>query len=371
LGGRHPQLNKINERKQQMKDSDVSNRISMLRFLMIFGVVIVHTPPNLEVNAMDGSLWAYFTSFLQNAFFRAGVPVLTMISGFLLFSGNSDLKYAKLLKKKAATLLVPFMVFNLGHIALQIALRFATGTWLGEDLFAQDAETWMNSLFSLRKAPENDPLHFLRELIVLAVISPILGVLIRKAPVMGLAAVSLFFLTNSDGYLMNRSDMAIEFYVGGLAAVYQWNLKALDRFAYPALLVFTVASVAVSVFEISNITWLRLMAPVLVWSAASRLVDTPFGKWLARLSMYSFFIYVTHAPLMRICWIVFQKTMPSVPVPVFTAVAPFLFAALCIGIYKVLHFLIPGPLDWALGSRGEKARARPPSATTMEAAKNI
>jgi hypothetical protein len=79
---------------------------------------------------------------------------------------------------------------------------------------------------------------------------------------------------------------------------------------------------------------------------------------------------VTHAPLMRICWIVFQKTMPSVPVPVFTAVAPFLFAALCIGIYKVLHFLIPGPLDWALGARGGKAQIKARAPATVERLKN-
>lgn len=348
-----------------MKDADVSSRISMLRFLMIFGVVVVHTPPTWEVHEVDGTIWAYIISFFQNGIFLSGVPVLTTISGFLLFRSDSDLKYWALLKTKARTLLVPFMVFNLGHILLQLMLRLITGKWLGEDLLAYDFDAWMNSLFSLRKAPENDPLHFLRELIVLVVLSPVFGFFIRKLPVVGMAAVSLFFLTNSDGFLMNRSDMATEFYVGGLAAVYTWNVKALDKYWISALMILCVSSAVVAIFEISDITWLRLMAPFLVWSAASRLVGSPLGKWFAYLSIYSFFVYVTHAPLMRLSWVVFQKTLPSTPVPFFTGIAPFAVTIACIGLYKTISSTMPRPLDWALGSRNRKAQAKPNSSVAV------
>ena len=350
-----------------MKDSEVGRRIAMLRFLMIFGVVIVHTPPTLEVGEMDGSVWAYFVSFLQNGVFLAGVPVLTTMSAFLLFSTGSDLAYLKLLKKKAQSLLIPFVLFNCGHIALQVVLRLATGKWLGEDLFAQSGEMWMNSLFSLRRAPENEPLHFLRELIVLVALSPLFGLLIRKAPVVGFAAVSLFFLTNSDGFLVNRSDMPVEFYVGGLAAVYRWNLKALDKFSYAASAVFLGACAIVVAYEVKNITWLRLMAPILVWCAVAPLVDTRLGRWLAGLSGFSFFIYLTHAPLMRITWIVFKQAAPHVPVPLFTALAPFAVAAVCIGLYKTAQALVPNGFNWAIGSRRATPRSEGPAAIPVAA----
>ena len=350
-----------------MKDAEISNRIALLRFLMIFGVVLVHTPPTLKVDEMDGTLWAYLVSFLQNGVFRAGVPVLTVISGFLLFSSNSDLSYLRLLKKKAASLLIPFLLFNVGHIALQLVLRLVTGKWLGEDLIGQNVEMWMNSLFSLRKPPENEPLHFLRELIVLVVLSPIFGMLIRRAPIAGLVVVSALFLTNSDGFLINRSDMPVEFYVGGLAAVYRWNLKALDRFSYVSFILFCAACAIVITYEIDDITWLRLMAPILVWSAVSPLVQTRLGKWLASMSIFSFFIYLTHAPLMRFTWIVFQKIAPGFPVPLFTAISPFAIAAVCIGLYKAAHVLLPAQLNWALGSRGEKRHIASPLPETVKA----
>jgi succinoglycan biosynthesis protein ExoH len=330
----------------------------MLRFLMIFGVVVVHTPPTLDVHEMDGTLWPYITSFFQNGVFLAGVPVLTVISGFLLFGSATDLKYVNLLKNKARSLLVPFVFFNLGHIALQLLLRLATGKWLGEDLFAQGLDDWLNSLFSLRKAPENEPLHFLRELIVLVVLSPLFGILIRRAPVMGFMAISLLFLTNVEGFLMNRGDMALAFYLGGLAAVYKWDLMSWDKFAYPALVFFLAVCAMVSAFQISDVTWLRLIAPVLVWPAASCLVNTRLGRWCANLSTYSFFLYLTHAPLMRICWIVFQNVTSAIPVALFTMAAPFTITALCIGLYKVLNNLVPAPLDWVLGSRSKKAQAK-------------
>jgi len=338
-----------------MRDYAVSTRISMLRFLMIFGVLIVHTPPTWKVHELDGTFWTYFVSFLQNGIFRAGVPVLTLISGFLLFGANADLRYLSLLSRKVRSLFIPFMVFNLGHILLQIILRIATGKWLGDDLLNQGIDEWWNSLFGIWSPPENEPLHFLRELIVLIILSPLFGILLRKAPVVGFVAVALFFLTNSDGYLTNRSDMPVEFYVGGLAAIYKWNLKALDRFRYVSLLVFCLLCALVTILKLADVTWLRLIAPFLVWSASSCLVDTRIGRWLASLSMYSFFLYLTHAPLMRIIWIFFQKAFPSVPVPLFTSIAPFAVAVICIGLYKLLNALVPLQLDWVLGGRAEKS----------------
>jgi succinoglycan biosynthesis protein ExoH len=258
------------------------------------------------------------------------------------------------------------MVFNLGHIAAQITLRLVTGRWLGDDLFAQDTVAWLDSLFSIWSVPQNEPLHFLRELIVLAALSPIFGMLIRKAPGIGLVAVSLFFLTNTDGYLINRSDMPFAFYIGGLAAVYKWDLKALDKFAYPALFVFLAACAIAIVFAFRDITWLRLMAPFLIWPAASRLMDRPLGEWLAHLSKYSFFIYVAHGALMRMSWIFYQKLLPSFPVPLFTVIAPFAIVASCIVLYKTINRLIPRQLNWALGARGERRQIKPdPSITTV------
>lgn len=176
----------------------------------------------------------------------------------------------------------------------------------------------------------------------------------------GLIAVGLFFLSDFDGHLINRNDMPVEFYVGGLAAVYKWNTQSLDKLAHFSLIVLIGASVIVTLFGFTEgeITWLRLMAPLLIWTAASRLVDTPFGNWCAALSKYSFFIFVCHAALMRISWIIFQKALPSVPVQVFTTIAPFAIVASCIGLFKILNGLMPRQLDWALGSRGEKNRSK-------------
>ena len=328
----------------------------MLRFLMIFGVVVVHTPPTASVYEMDGTVWPYITSFFQNGVFKAGVPVLTMISGFLLFFSNGDQKYFELLKKKAASLLIPFMVFNFGHIALQLVLRLTTGRWLGEDLFSQNLDGWMNSLFSLRGVPENDPLHFLRELIVLLVLAPIFGLLIRRIPVIGLMTVSIFFLSNTDGYLINRSDMPIEFYIGGLAAVYKWNLEVLDKFSYVSLTLFLGACAVVSLFQIGSITWLRLISPLLVWSAASLLVNKKIGSWMASLSIYSFFIYLTHAPLMRMIWILCKERMSTHNIAIFTVVAPFVVTILCIYIHKNARAFAPKLFDWATGAREQSKK---------------
>jgi len=343
------------------RDLIISERISALRFLMVFGVVVVHTPPALKVYQLDGTLWTFLLSVFQNGIFRSGVPVLTMIAGYLLFSGNKDRDYPALLRKKAATLLVPFIVFNFGHIAAQMLLRWMSGHWVGDDLFAQDFGGWMDSLFGIRRFPQNEPLHFLREMMVLMLLVPLFGLLIRRTPVLGLVAISLFFLTDLDGHLINRSDMPVEFYLGGMAAVHKWDTRCLDKFAYPALAIFVAASVIVTLFRFTEgeIVWLRLLAPLTIWAAASRFVHTQAGTWCARLSKYSFFIFVVHAALMRMCWLFFRDVFPSVPVALFTALAPFMVTVLCIGLYEILNILIPVQLHWALGQRGEKPQPKP------------
>jgi len=58
-------------------EDEVRERISMLRFLMIFGVVLLHTPPFVPIKEVGGGTFDLLKSFFQNAVFRTTVPVLT------------------------------------------------------------------------------------------------------------------------------------------------------------------------------------------------------------------------------------------------------------------------------------------------------
>ncbi len=68
----------------------VFDRIAMLRLLMIIGVVVLHTPPYVSVTEIGPGIFDFIKALFQNAAFRATVPVLTVISGYLLFRSGLD-----------------------------------------------------------------------------------------------------------------------------------------------------------------------------------------------------------------------------------------------------------------------------------------
>ncbi len=333
----------------------IERRIALLRFLMIFGVVMLHVPPYMPIAQVGAAPFDYVVAFFQHAFFRATVPVLTFISGYLLFRSALDREPARLLRKKARTILVPFLFFNLGLLAVFVLVREATGAAVG-NTSTETTRDWLDAAIGLTASPINYPLSFLRDLLVLFVMAPVLGWLLRKAPWAGLLLVVAVFNFNLEGMLVRRDVMAIVFYLGGMAAVLQWNMRALDRYA-PALLVLFLGICAFIVyFRVANTHYLRLAAPLLVWPAASLLLSGAVGAWLVRMSKYSFFLFLAHAPILMGMSMVYKKFSHLVPFPVYWLLAPVLVTAIVVVIYELAMRIMPDTFSVLIGA----SKRRPP-----------
>ena len=334
-----------------MIDRSVSDRIAMLRFLMIAGIVVLHTPKYVPLAELGDGYFDFFKAFFQHAFFRTTVPVLTCISGYLVFKANLDQQVGKLYTKKLRSLGIPFLVFNLGLLGVAYLAQAYLGVTTSVDLIPYDANTWLNAAFGWKTSPINYPLNFLRDLLAIILITPLLGYLVRKAPMLGLLLVAVVFFKNFDGLLVLRPDMVVTFYVGALAAVYQWNLTKLDRFASALLVVFVGLCAAMVYFKVANSTYLRLVSPFLVWPAASLLVNTAAGKWCMRMSRYSFFIFVTHSVILLASWMVYQKVQTVVPYALYWFLTPVLTIAVLVVTYRMLMHVFPTITDFALGNK--------------------
>lgn len=335
-----------------------AQRIAMLRYLMIVGIVVLHTPPFVPITEIGASLFDQVKAFFQNAGFRATVPVLTLISGYLLFRSGLDQQWRKLVTKKSRTILVPFLVFNLGLLAAAYALQRAAGIVTSYDLLPFDARTWLDAGLGLTRSPINYPLNFLRDLIALMLLAPLLGVFLRKAPWVGLALVALVFLNDIDGLLILRGLMPVMFYIGGMAALRQWNLQALDNYAWLCLLAFVLSCMAVLHWRVTNSTYLGMVAPFLIWPAAALRHDTRIGHWLQQQSKYSFFIFVAHAPILLATWMVYQKLGHAVPYPVYWVGAPVLVVAFLTVVYRLAGYLLPNAFAFMIGGRAAPSSAR-------------
>lgn len=316
-------------------DSSVRTRIDILRFVMIFGVVVLHTPQYVNI-ADVGSGWFDLTkAYFQSAVFRCTVPVLTCISGYLLFQSGLDMHFGKLAEKKLRSLAIPFLTCNGLLVAALYVLQSQYRLPVSYQLYPFDAGIMLDAALGLTKGPVNYPLHFIRDLFVLAMLSPLLGLLLRRASLAGLVLVSAIFWFDLDGLLILRKEMAIMFYIGGLVATQNWNIKCLDRHAVPCLALFLVLCACIVAFRIQDTTWLRFVSPLLVWPASALLVNTRTGAWLARRAKYSFFIFLLHAPVLLVSHVAYTQLAPALPYALYWLAAPFCTTALLIGAYKL------------------------------------
>lgn len=340
-------------------NKEVSQRMNMLRFLMIVGVVVLHTPPLLELGGQPRTPFEHVVAFFQGAVFRTTVPILTFISAYLIFSAGLDRSPLALYKKKFYSLVVPFIFFNLGLLAITWICQRYLNIHIFRDLLHADFMKWMDAAFGLRDSPVNYPLHFLRNLVVLVLVAPLLGKLLRSAPFVGLVIVFCIGHFNLEGPILLRNNMLITFYLGGMAALLPVNMLAFDKYRVPALILFCIACIAVVELRVKNLDYLVYVSPFLVWPAASLLTNTRAGIWMTRMSSYSFFIFLAHAPVLAAAWFVYKRYQTLVPLPLFWFATPVLTVGLLVVLWKILNASLGPVFAFATGCYKKKKLARP------------
>jgi succinoglycan biosynthesis protein ExoH len=334
---------------------DVSSRIAMLRTIMIIGVVYVHAAAEDRIGGMGDGFLDYLVGFFNYAALRVPVPLLAMVSGYLLFAADLDLHPRRLWQKKARTVVLPLCFYNLAAIALFFSLQQVfPDAIMRIDLLNASRYDWVNALFSVRDVPFDYPLYFLRDLLVLIALAPLFGAFIRRAPVLGFAIVTVVFYFNYDSYLVIRNTSAMLFYVGGVLAVKKCDLLTLDEYAAPLLSLFIVICLGIVLLDCDNINYAALTGPFLVWPAFKYLANTRVGHLAARSSKYSFFVFCAHAPALQLLRLGHERYAAFIPQHIFWLLAPMIAIAGLVTLYNRLAQTTPVFLALITGGRIEK-----------------
>src|SRR5690606_36553969 len=125
------------------------------RLLLIVLVVYVHFPLDVPAARDVGELGILTPAYLANAtFLRFSVTILTIMSGFIMFSKGQDLEGMATVSKKVRTILIPFLFWNISLVALLFAAQSA-GLLSGQrlNLVGADWQTWADALFSYSTRP--------------------------------------------------------------------------------------------------------------------------------------------------------------------------------------------------------------------------
>lgn len=358
VGARQPgesglRFRAVSAARPASSDPTVARRIALLRICLICVVVFIHVPVLDEFLDPRSGSFALIRSILCDGLFRVTVPVLTAISGYLLFRSGLDRRWGDLVSRKSRTILLPLVIWNL---PLLLALYLVEARHLTSHTFVVpaypfDVVNWIDLTLGLTAQPVNYPLYFLRDLFVLTLLAPLLGLALRGAPWLGLATVTSVFYFNLDGLLITRDTMAITFYLGGLVATRGWDITSLDRFWPVCLGLLAVGSTLIGAQYLSDIRWFTVVAPFLVWPLTAAAVDHPVARRLVAISPASFGVFVSHAPILLAFWLVFERFGSVESYPLFWLTAPLAAIAVAVGIWRIAYRLAPRWAGLAYGAR--------------------
>lgn len=351
--------------------TQLSQRIDLLRILLVLGIVLIHIPPSvllpLEVQYSSNFI-LFYKIITEKTFFRAAVPTLSVVSGFLFFLNFEAKGYVKSIQSKLISLALPLLLWNIpfwisvwwiqSYLSLGHSFRIA--------LVPFEAVEHLNAVIGITSSPINFPLGFLRDLFVCCLISPILYALLKKAPLIGFVALAVIVYNHWHQPWISRESILLGFYLGGLLFYHAKNLDWVDNFKWLWLSLFSMASLWVSFEAMRHVyepeytglgQWinvLRLLGLPAFWALSGLLLKERVGRVLRNMSHYSFFIFCAHAPLYTAVWLLWKVCIGDETTEMYTLFALLSFPCVLIMsvyLYKIIGAVQPSLLYSLIGKR--------------------
>lgn len=360
----------VNDHNDQL----LSETIRFLRFPLIVGVVLIHSQILGEwmervssVPEVDFQVYSTVSYILSSIIARVSVPLFFFFSGFLFFyrSSFNAQTYLQKLRKRGRTLLVPYLLWNLIAIVLTFALHFFLSDMVTEGPDSNySLLDYLQSFWEFKPfhhgTPINDPLWFMRDLMVVMLASPLVYFLLKYGKRYGLAFLGVLWMFGWWIKLPGFSIAALFFYsAGAYFSIHRINF--VERFApylswatgvylFSAILQFYFRHTTAASY-LSNIN--ILSGIVLAISLTSLFLAK--GKWRVKsfLSEVSFFIYVYHGLIVyRLTSRAFMM-LPHADIILLLIylTCPIIICGIGIPLYYVLNRFFPKKMALLMGDR--------------------
>lgn len=305
--------------------ANTSAAIIAIRPLLILFIMLAHLTlldiASVMAAAQPLDFDSWLSVFLKAALAKSGVPLLSLISGYLAVVSLQNYGYFRLLGRKAQRLLWPLVWANLLYILLITWPGQAANPAVRPDLSIHpfDAYGWFQAVFAFYKLPANLPLFFLKDLFTCFLLLPLL-VAVAKIRFLNLLVIpwmawkciyldSVFLVPVYPLWFM-RFDIVFAFYLGILLVLNGRSLVIGNRSVNMALtlLVPLACGVAAAVYVTHSrpdnqtlFLWLDFAVKVLSVIGCIGLMgllgpsQNVLARSLKRLSPYSFSMFLTHA----------------------------------------------------------------------------
>jgi peptidoglycan/LPS O-acetylase OafA/YrhL len=327
---------------------DISQRLDVLKILLVFGVVMLHAERVITAYLPDPPLaLRIVTNFFGQNLFLACVPIYFAISGYLfaLSCPRTPGEYARMLWKKFLGIGVPYLFCN--SAAVVIILLFRKIPYTG-DFHTLDERGIVSLITGIGCMPIIAPLWFLRDLLVMYALAPAFRLVAARAPAAGLAAVLVIWCLPFGDAVGQIGLRGVFFFQAGFTLAATGTSPLLGRrvvaalgAAYAALLlVGTYAGVAgVETYWVGVSRDIATVIGVPVIFALSARPGLRDNRLLLGLSPYAFFLYLLHEPTLS--YLIYLARFVFVPTGFFTGIALYVgLTALTIAVVLGLGALL-------------------------------
>lgn len=334
-----------------------SDRIRIVKWIAMVMVVFLHAYTT-EVSFADGKNTAALPEWLllletgiSQVIARCGVPIFFLLSAVLLF--RADHTYGEIIRKKAKTLLVPYLIWNSFWVAVFAVLQslpFTAPYFSGSNtpILQCSVKEWFGLYGIGQEYPQCYPLWFMRDLMAVILVFPLIKAAVKRYPNIVLClGMALSILPVS---FWGKAALAW-FLIGAAVVQKEGTLMMFDNYSAGRMgTVYFVCTAAALFLEESIIRNISLFVGIVFWLRLSKeiYVREKLRRIFLRLSEWVFMIYVLHemtlSSVRKLCF----RLLPAkplfwcleylcIPVGVMTGciMAGIVFKKVMPGIYRI------------------------------------
>ncbi|MBA3014212.1 MAG: acyltransferase [Proteobacteria bacterium] len=357
-----------------MIDHDSSRRIKLLRFPPIIGILYIHaynttiafagvTLGRSDTNAVTNFIRVLISQCLA----RIAVPIFFLLAGYLFFTYFkwSRQVYLHKLRTRFRSLFIPFFLWNLVVLTIVVLSQtlpavqpyFPEGAPLAA---THNAFSYLDAMLGLTRYPIAYHMWFIRDLIFLALLAPVIVVVLRFAALPFFGVMYLCWVTESWPVIAPGAVGVLFFSGGAFLGIKGKSLFALDRFGPLALFASLPIMVADTIW---NSAWFNiylhrtgLIIEVVATLYATKLVARHEGlsNFIITLGGTSFFVYAAHEPLLGIVRTLAYQYVPLTgpyTMLLLYLVIPLMVVVALVLLHRGLATICPQALNLITGGR--------------------
>ena len=298
---------------------NTSKRITSLRYLLIVLVVFIHNnyrTESVEKAKQFGNIILFNQSqigrwiqlFISNGIALCSVPVFFMFSSFLQV--KKGLPYKVLIKKRMQSLLIPFLIWPIFNLLLTTFVKILLPSSLFNNSEAFSFISWKPldwfhfflgyNISSFDLHPYVGQFWFIRDLLILIIISPLIIYIIKNFPISFFIFTICMYFCDINLYVIEQKSL-FYYVMGCYWAVYDFDLFCfVDKIRITCLFpIFVMLFLFTYLFSKNSYVIMELVSCLMILKLSKFIIShETLNSLCIKLASYSFFLFCIHMPFL-------------------------------------------------------------------------